>query len=779
MKKTVLIARANMRRAKGQTAAITVLILVAAAMLNLWLMLSMDYRQNFDRCHDRLNAEHVTLVLNGEADGLTDFVAETLDADARTDQYTMEDCISMVGSLFCNGGEINSEFVILNRHTAENRRIGKVEITEDSEYTSGVYLPILYRSDSSLTVGSEVDITIGSHTGRYTVCGFLNSAMLGSHNCYMCTLIFTDDKYEELEKIGCAPKSTLVSVRIRNLSENEDYEAALKNAVSSQFPQIRTVSNSYSLVSSSRYISQMICSGIVSAMAFFVALIALVVIASNVINYVQENMKNLGALMAAGYRSRQIIAVLLLQFWGIAGIAAVAGIALSYGLFPPINAMMIAQTGIPYTPHFLPVPSVLTLLLIVGSVALAVLLSARRIRRIEPILALRQGVQTHSFRRNHVPLENTRAPLNLALALKTTLSGIRQNVIVCTTMLVLSLVVVFSGLMVENVIVNMDPFINLIVGETADSCINVSIADEERFLETTAADCRVKKAYLYNSIEVRHVGAVALTATLSDDFTEVNNPNVCIEGRFPKYDNEIAVAAKYAGEHNIQIGDEITMTADGNEADYLVCGFTQISNNLGRDCLLTREGYLRMGELSSVSYYISLTEGTDIDAFNEELCSRLDTNASINIHSAVEASAAVYVTLMTIIVAAILILSVLIITFVLYLLVRTMLTGKKRDYGILKAIGFTTGQLILQTAASFMPAVILSTAAGLVINSLIINPLTALFLNGIGIVRCTFTVPVGFIAAAGAGLAALAFGIACLLSLRIRRIAPRTLLSEE
>lgn len=779
MKKTVLIARANMRRAKGQTAAITVLILVAAAMLNLWLMLSMDYRQNFDRCHDRLNAEHVTLVLNGEADGLTDFVAKTLDADARTDQYTMEDCMSMVGSIACNGGEINSEFVILNRQTAENRRIGKAEITEDSEYTSGVYLPMLYRSEDSLTAGSEVDITIGSHTGRYTVCGFLNSAMLGSHNCYMCTLIFTDDKYEELEEIGCAPKSTLVSVRIRNLSENEDFEAALKNAVSSQFPQIRTVSNSYSLVSSSRYISQMICSGIVSAMAFFVALIALVVIASNVINYVQENMKNLGALMAIGYRSRQIIAVLLLQFCGIAVIAAAAGIALSYGLFPSVNAMMIAQTGIPYSPHFLPVPSVLTLLLIVGSVALAVWLSARRIRRIEPILALRQGVQTHSFKRNHVPLENTRAPLNLALALKTTLSGIRQNVIVCTTMLVLSLVVVFSGLMVENVIVNMDPFINLIVGETADSCISVSIEDEERFLETTAADPRVEKAYLYNSIEVRHVGAVALTATLSDDFTEVNNPNVCIEGRFPKYENEIAVAAKYAGDHNIRIGDEITMTADGNEADYLVCGFTQISNNLGKDCLLTREGYLRMGELSNVNYYLNLTDGTDIDAFNDDVGRRFDMNASINIHSVLEASATVYVTLMTIIVFAILILSVIIIAFVLYLLVRTMLANKKRDYGILKAIGFTTGQLILQTAASFMPAVILSTAAGLVINSLIINPLTALFLNGIGIVRCTFTVPVGFIAAAGAGLVALAFGIACLLSLRIRSIAPRTLLSEE
>ena len=55
----------------------------------------------------------------------------------------------------------------------------------------------------------------------------------------------------------------------------------------------------------------------------------------------------------------------------------------------------------------------------VGAVALVVWLSAGRIRKIEPIVALRQGVLTHSFKRNHVPLERTGAPLQLALALKT------------------------------------------------------------------------------------------------------------------------------------------------------------------------------------------------------------------------------------------------------------------------------------------------------------------------------------------------------------------------
>lgn len=97
----------------------------------------------------------------------------------------------------------------------------------------------------------------------------------------------------------------------------------------------------------------------------------------------------------------------------------------------------------------------------------------------------------------------------------------------------------------------------------------------------------------------------------------------------------------------------------------------------------------------------------------------------------------------------------------------------------MKALGFTTRQLIVQTALSFMPTAVLSTIIGLILCSLIINPLTALFLNGIGIVKCTFIVPAGFIAAAGCGLVLFAFAMACLLSLKIRKITPKALLTGE
>lgn len=768
-----------MRKAKGQTAAIVVLILLAAILLNLWLMLSMDYKANFDRYHDKLNAEHVTLLVD-DTNKVQKFLSQTLESDPEVKEFRLDNCMYMVGTFSYNDGQMNGQFIFMDKQTAISRTIGKAEIVEESNLTSGVYLPVLYKSDD-YSIGKTIELTIGSHPVTYPVCGFFNSVMMGSHNCALTQIILTRDKYAELEELNYAYQTTLCSVRLNKKTSNLTYEAKIKAIVSESFPNTQMASNCYDIVAQSRYISQGICSAIMSVMAFFVLLIALVVIVSNIINYIQVNIKNLGALKATGYTSGQLVLSLLLQFLGLAFIAALVGAALSYTLFPAINTMMIAQTGIPYAIHFLPLPVIISLIILGGTVALSVWLSARRIKKIEPIVALRSGVQTHNFKKNRVPLEKTRAPLNLALALKTTLSGVKHNITVCITLLVLSLVVVFSGLMTENIIVDMTPFLNLIVGETADSAINVQVETEDDFLEVLNSDSRTEKVYLYNSLNVSHVGGAELMATLCDDFSKVNNQSVVFKGRFPKFDNEIAIAAKYAKEKGFAIGNEIEITANGKTEKYLISGFTQITNNLGRDCLLTRQGYERLGELTSVTYYIMLAEGTDIDAFNEEMKGNFEGNVNtvINVNATIDAVAGVYVSLMTIIVSAILILSAVIIVFVLYLLVRTMLNNKKRDYGILKSLGFTTKQLILQTALSFMPAIIISTVIGLIISCLTINPLLSLFFSSLGIVKCTFDIPIVFATIAGIALILLSFGIACLLSLKIKKIAPRNLLVGE
>lgn len=188
-----------------------------------------------------------------------------------------------------------------------------------------------------------------------------------------------------------------------------------------------------------------------------------------------------------------------------------------------------------------------------------------------------------------------------------------------------------------------------------------------------------------------------------------------------------------------------------------------------------------MGTLQNVTFYINLAEGTDIDEFNAEIGSKFVGNANgvINVKATLDSMATVYVSMMTIIVIAILVLSAIIIAFVLYLLVHTMLNNKKRDYGILKSLGFTTHQLIMQTALSFMPAIIISTVVGIIISCIVINPLMSLFFSSMGIVKCTFNIPILFSVFVGLGLILASFGIACLLSLKIKKIAPRNLLVGE
>lgn len=774
----MIFAFSNIRRSRGQTAAVAVLAFLAAVMLNLWLMLATDYKQNFDRCHDRLNAEHAIVVMTDEDGGARDCLAETVEKDGRTAEYTIEDALLMVGSIPYNAGAVNSNLVFLEKEAALSRSVGKVEIVEDSSCTSGIYLPLLYRT-GDIAVGKPVRISLSGSDVEFTVCGFFNSAMAGSHNCGMVEMLLTEDAYERLEATGFVYSAAMCSVRIADKEESEEYAATLSSAVTASCPDGFGAATSYALVTTSRYVSQMIGSSVISAMSFLVLLIALIVMASNIVNYIQENMKDLGALKAVGYTSRQLMGALILQFLGIWLMAALIGIGVTYCLFPGVNSMMIAQTGIPYEIQFLPLPALITIILLGGAVCLAVWLASRRIKRIDPIAALRQGLQTHSFKKNFVPLERTKISLNCALALKTTLSGMKQNVTVCVTMLVLSLFVVFSGVMLENFVMDSTSAINIIVGETADSCISIQAEKKEEFLDAMEADHRVEKVYLYNSVSVYHDGGAELMATICDDFSLVNNPNVCFEGRFPKYENEVVIAKKYAGESELKIGDEIMLEANGKKAEYIITGYTQVTNNLGKDCLLTREGYERLGELQNLNYYLNLKEGVEAAEFNEDIASQIDVNVYVDIESVLEGATVVYISLMRVIVIAVLFLSLIITVFVLYLLTRNLLSVKKRDYGILKALGYTTGQLILQTALSFMPTVFLSVVVGTVLSCFGINPLLSVFMSGLGIVKCTFVVPAGFNIAAGAGLILASFLFACLLSLRIRKIAPRELLAGE
>ncbi|MBD5157497.1 MAG: hypothetical protein HDT13_07690, partial [Butyrivibrio sp.] len=135
MNRNILIARSNVRKAKGQTVAVIVLVLLSSVLMNLWLMLATDYKKNFDRYHNKLNDGHVNIAAYIDNDAFREFVSDTLENSGDVTEFSMDSAFLAPVSFNYNGGEIPQLGVLLEKEDALSREVGRFEITEEGSLT--------------------------------------------------------------------------------------------------------------------------------------------------------------------------------------------------------------------------------------------------------------------------------------------------------------------------------------------------------------------------------------------------------------------------------------------------------------------------------------------------------------------------------------------------------------------------------------------------------------------------------------------------------------------
>ena len=123
--------------------------------------------------------------------------------------------------------------------------------------------------------------------------------------------------------------------------------------------------------------------------------------------------------------------------------------------------------------------------------------------------------------------------------------------------------------------------------------------------------------------------------------------------------------------------------------------------------------------------------------------------------------------------------SVVVIALILFLLIKSLVYHKRKEYGIFKALGYTSGSLMLQTALSFMPAVIASVIAFSIGSYYLANPYMSTFMHMFGLVKCNFAIPVPGVAIIAVSFAVVSFVLALLLTGRIKKIEAYNMLVAE
>ena len=771
--KSWLIAKSNLRKFKGLTICLTLLILIASMFITVITLLQTDYKNNADKNAKKLNAADVCFIFYDELD--QNEMKNLFSEDVK--DYYIYPSLTTTAKYKFNDAELDSDLVFKKTDTFD-RTISKIEMVKETKtnYDNFIYLPYQFYSGGGIRLGEEYKIVISNATYTFKVKGFFNSTYGACYNGGYSNCYISDEMYARLQSEYPDMSSTDVFVNFKK-GTNVKYSC---DKFLSDCKNTFDTNGSY-LTKEDAKDSRTFFADIFFVMFVIVTVISVLIvllsIVNNISNYIKENMKSLGILKAIGYTNGDIKKGLFLQFGIITAVGVIAGILGGYLVMPIITNILVQQSGLPYTAGFDFAATITPIIIIPLFISIVLVLSLLKIKKVEAVEALRDGNSSHLFKKNAFPLEKSKVNLNIALSLKNIANTLKQNIISFITIIFLAIMMTNAIVFYENF--SRNPKLELMTMEICDGAIAVKSEKQDELFEYMITDTRLENVRKGTAQSVYDNEYGSFYCFAFDDTAKLNNKESCYKGRYPKYDNEIALSGKYAKDKHIKIGQEIELSSYYKQK-YIVTGYIQTTNNNGYESMMTYDGLQRL-EKTKLDYTIYFETNAKIKDVLNDYSDKYgdDIVAKVDFQEIVDAQLQTFVNTGTLIVIIISIITGVIIILVLYLLLKSLIYKKRYEYGILKALGFTSKQLIVQTIMSFMPVIIISAIVGTFLSYFTVNPFFTFGMNSFGIMRCDMNIPVGFLVLSSIFLMVMSLIAILLMSKKIRKIEPYKLLIEE
>ena len=250
------------------------------------------------------------------------------------------------------------------------------------------------------------------------------------------------------------------------------------------------------------------------------------------------------------------------------------------------------------------------------------------------------------------------------------------------------------------------------------------------------------------------------------------------EGRAPFYNNEVIVTEILAEKLGVRIGDTVTVSWNGNKEEYMISGTFQCMDDTGNNFAMSMEGAKKLGiDFISRGGY-RLKDQTKIEEIVLALKNEFSNQITIDVNTKTSIVSETYQFTIVIMEIAIYVLSILFAYVVVTVGCSKIILLEQRDFGVYKALGFTSIQLRLQIALKFFVSSVLGIIIGSIFGILYSGKLLSILLRSVGIfklqVECTtdiFLVP-----ASTVGISFFVFAL--LASGRVRRVSIKEMVTE-
>ena len=832
MKKAIHLAMASVRKQKSVSVSLFIIILLMSALCTIGLSLIIGVNADYEAGLDRLKSLHSAFVMTKEM--YKPEFEEILQNDPRVVEYDIGEVIH-VYRLFMNyGGEFEPLTMILNADELRNVSAPRIIGGDESiPREAAIYLP-LYARSLGLETGGTFTITYRNKPINLIVAGFFETAEFMSPNGMGLKLFASDECYQELKRqMG---SSVWISIRFQDPYDstafNEDFCAQIDGDISF-FADDSFVADIV-MVSDPVITPTMILSVILLLFALIIVVICLLVTRFRVTNSIEDSLHTIGVLKASGYTSGQIITSYLTEYGLLSLPAALIGMLLAIPTFSVIRQALEAMTGFTWTLEANISAGFIAALLIVAALLLMVLRSCRKIRKLPPVDALRGGIAANNRRRNSFPLHKGAGNIHTRLGLKSSSAYLKQYMMISVVLAAATFAIIVLVALYQNFVLDNTAIIRMTGIERSDVDLTVARhTDADALAAQLERLTEVQKTSMYDWCSFK-VGGIDAMAVVSNDFDLMESIKAH-EGRFPRYDNEVAIPKLLAGRLGKTLGDSVSVKANGVSQEYIISGYFSTTNNGGQMGMITLEGYQRLDpnyRRSNIKVY--LTAGVTFDAFSdllttqygvvnlyhsdendrfaaakaraeEKIANYLEYYGIDSVEYAViyngeiilsgssgeyqieritdfnawaDTQVRAYGDIVKLLTQVVSLISLGIIALILTMTVRQLVIKRRRELGILKSGGFTTGQLARQLAISFLPCSVIGVFVGCFGGALSVNPaITAMFASS-GVFNANVHIYTPAAVLIGVIVLMFTFAVVLLSAMRIRRITVYELLSE-
>ncbi|WP_086350604.1 ABC transporter permease [Candidatus Enterococcus clewellii] len=612
------IIRNDIVQSKLITATTTVFITVAAILITLATVLSVNLSGSIDNLLEQTKSPHYMQMHGGEVDKerMQTFAQE----NQYVDQYQISEFLNIEGAKIQVGDYTFSDNVQDNGIAVQNKAFDFLLDLENQpiQVNQGeVYAPIAYVKEGLIKTG-DVLVIAGK---KLVVKGAVRDGQMNSNFASSKRFLVNEEDYAALVSEGAL--EYIIQFRLNDVTKLNEFEASYREADL----EMNGPAGTLGLFKIINALSDGIMIAILLLVSLLVVAMAFMCIRFTLLAKIEEDFKEIGVMKAIGLPVKEIKKIYLAKYTLVALVGGLLGylisIPLSRRLLQDIKLIM-GESGNEGLGQLIGMAGVIVLLFLI---LLYVSILLNRFKKLSAVKAIRaNGSDEKTSNRKPIRLSFFKGlSINPIMGFVDVISRKKMYVTMLVVFMLASFIMIVPGLTYNTM--SSDSFTTYLGYGQMDMMVSL-YQDEEAAIHEGQVEKVVgsdKEIEVYNEITTKPFKVKGDDGTDSILTVELGNhskfPVEYTEGRAPVKENELALSVLNAEEYNKKLGDTIMLVQNGKEKELVLCGFYSNIFNGGKTAKATFTDTTT--ETMWKSYFVKLAEPEQVkeklDAYKEEL----------------------------------------------------------------------------------------------------------------------------------------------------------------